>query len=106
MDIIERMKKAQKFAWANWDALVLEALQVKEIIYTNGGIATKSAVENVLMAKHGELDRGESHSILNHIEFQNFPVAGHDPDMAEWAEFFASVRIKWFHGNPFEVEAV
>ncbi len=52
-------------------ALVEEARDIRYVLYCDGAKVTKSAVEDVLMARHGDVDRGLGHSVLNHIEYQN-----------------------------------
>lgn len=47
-----------------------EALDIRRTIIAAGGMATKTAVEDVLMERHG-MERGDAHSIMNHIEAHN-----------------------------------
>lgn len=53
-----------------WLQLVDEALAIRRAIVAAGGMATKTAVENELMQRHG-MSRSDAHSIMNHIEAHN-----------------------------------
>lgn len=62
--------KTQAQLDAEWRELVAEALEIRRSIVASGDMATKTAVENVLMQRHG-ISRSDAHGILNHIESQN-----------------------------------
>lgn len=53
-----------------WRDLVEEALAVRRQIISDGQMATKSAVEDVLMKRH-DIDRCVAHDVMNHIERNN-----------------------------------
>lgn len=48
-----------------------ESLRVKFLIYTSGGNATKTAVENALMIRYPGIERDILHDVQNHIERKN-----------------------------------
>lgn len=51
--------------------LIIEARTHVGTIMRAGGMATKSAVENLLMAAHPGLTRRHGHDVMNHIEYHN-----------------------------------
>jgi hypothetical protein len=55
--------------------LLQEAINIVYIIYSMGGMANKSTVEDVLMLRHPSVDRAKAHDIMNHIEYYN--LTGH-----------------------------
>jgi hypothetical protein len=59
---------------SEFEALVHEAVEIKYVIYKAGGMATKTAVEDVLMLRHSGLDRYEAHDVLNRVEFLNLKI--------------------------------
>jgi hypothetical protein len=95
-------QNAQKYAWANWDELIIDVLHIREIIFTNGGMANKSAVEDVLMNRHPVLIRIEARSITNYVESHNMDRAGHRPDLESWRDAFEGVEIQWMGESPYE----
>ena len=52
------------------DTIIIEALNIRGAIIANGGMATKSVVEDILMLRH-PIDRFQAHEIMNHIEYYN-----------------------------------
>ena len=59
-----------------FEKLVAEAIDIRYAIVNAGGMATKSAVEDVLIARHS-IDRYDAHVVTNHIEFNDldrFPL--------------------------------
>lgn len=93
-------------AQLRWERLRNDALAIRQIIFEHGGMANKSAVEDVMMRKHPGLDRSEAHDILNHIEYHNMIAGGLPEPLEDWIEFFAGVRVQWFRGNPFDGLAI
>lgn len=55
---------------AEYKELTQAVLDVKFLIVKNGGMATKSAVEDYFIQARG-LDRLTIHEILNHLEYNN-----------------------------------
>jgi len=54
--------------------LMDEVCEIQFLIVQAGGIATKTAVENIMMRRH-QLDRGDAHSLTNYAESrQDFMV--------------------------------
>lgn len=51
--------------------IVSEAQSIRYLIIKSGGMANKSKVEDVLMARHKTMDRDEAHCLLNQIEVMN-----------------------------------
>lgn len=49
---------------------IAAALETRRSIVASGGMATKTAVENIIMPKFN-IDRSEAHDIMNEIESQN-----------------------------------
>ena len=89
----------------DWEKLLRDGHIIKRIVYHNGGMATKTMCENVLMKRHG-LDRGWMHTVMNSLESRNDPM-GERPApeiMAEWRQYFIGEDCHWFRGNPFELE--
>ena len=89
--------------------LVRDALAIGWLIYMNGGIATKSAVEDVLMLRHEGLDRTAAHDITNLIEYYDLSSSalrtrtwdrnwGDPPSLAEYPEILQA-HIRWPRGN-------
>lgn len=54
-----------------WSFFIEEAQSIRYLIIKSGGMATKSRVEDVLMARHQGMNRGEAHGLMNWIEFMN-----------------------------------
>jgi len=52
-------------------ALVQEANDVRWLIHYYDGMASKSVIEDVLMLRHGWLDRDAAHELMNYIEYHN-----------------------------------
>jgi hypothetical protein len=59
---------------SEFEALVHEAVEIKYVIFEAGGMATKTAVEDVLMLRHPGLGRHEAHDVLNRAEFLNLKI--------------------------------
>jgi len=93
-----------------WNSLIADALIIREIIYTHDGMATKSAVEDVLMAKHG-IARYWPHTAMNSIESRNIQMPDRrftsepSPSLDEWAVYFDGIDCHWNRGNPFKEPA-
>ena len=51
-----------------WRHMVTTAVQIRNRIVAAGEMATKTRVEDELMPMFG-IDRGDAHSIMNHIEY-------------------------------------
>ena len=87
--------------------LTREALRITEVIVVNGGMATKSAVEDVLMEMFQSLTRYRAHAIMNHLEINNMKIPDRrfnhvdTPTLEEYAPYMKGVEIKWYRGNPF-----
>lgn len=56
--------------YQEWLKMVAAAIAIRERIVSAGGMATKSKVEDELMPMFG-IDRGDAHTIMNHIEYHN-----------------------------------
>ena len=92
-----------------FQSLVADALAIREIIYSHGGMATKSAVEDVLMNKHRQLEMNRywPHMVMNHIEQQNAQIPDRRfsseprPSLDEWRVYFDGVDCHWYRGDPF-----
>ena len=86
--------------------LTKEALRITEVIVVNGGMATKSAVEDVLMAMFHSLTRYRAHAIMNHLEVNNMRIPDRRfdrddvPTLDEYAQYMEDVEIRWYKGNP------
>ena len=98
--------------WDVWPdeyaALVREAIAIRWLIYINGGNASKSVVEDVLLSRHGEIDRSFAHDIMNAIEQHDLCGAmfrdrrwygGAEPAFADYPEI-ARADIRWYDGRP------
>lgn len=48
---------------------IIEAIRIRFLIVKAGRMATKTAVEDVLMIRHPELDRAAAHDVMNTIEY-------------------------------------
>ena len=75
-----------------YDKLLQEAIDIRYVIVSMGGMATKSCVEDVLMLRHG-INRPNAHDIMNHIEFNDldrFPLrrgfSGKPPSLFDFPE--------------------
>ena len=81
------------------------AFNVRYLIFENGGMATKSAVEDVLMNIYPFLPRDSAHSLMNYIESNNqsciSQVARRErlPTLEEYAPYMTDVRIPFFDGR-------
>ena len=53
-----------------YQAILAEVTEIQYLIIASGGMATKTKVEGVLMARH-DLSRSDAHSFLNTAESQN-----------------------------------
>ena len=85
--------------------LLDEVTDIRYLIVTKGGMATKSLVEDVLMARHG-LDRGDAHSLLNANESANtidfmidrrgvhWQAKRKEPDIDDWPEIIELIKEK------------
>lgn len=89
--------------------LIAEAVAIKWLIYVNGGNACKSAVEDVLMARHDGLTRYVAHEVMNHIEFHQVALGSFlhsrwqestpEPQMEAYPEI-KTCDIRWYRGRP------
>jgi aspartate 1-decarboxylase len=91
---------------------ICEALRITELIVTNGGMANKTAVEDVLINMFSTLDRASAHDIMNEIEFFDMKAPNrrlhpdtNPPTVEEYAPYFHGVDVKWYRGNPFARES-
>lgn len=50
--------------------LLEETADIQYLIVNAGGMATKTAVENILMRQYPGLSRSDAHTILNNVECQ------------------------------------
>ena len=57
-------------AYAVFQAIVRDAVAIRNRIVAAGGMATKTVFEDELMPKHC-LDRRAAHDVMNHIEYHN-----------------------------------
>lgn len=48
-----------------FEQLLKEAQEIEFLIVNDGGMATKSAVETILMNRHPDLSRADAHTIMN-----------------------------------------
>ena len=85
---------------------ILEAIRIRYLIVRAGGMATKSGVEDVLIAKGIVQDRHAGHEIMNDIEFYRLDVwpgrpwpshYGQEPDIADYPEIFAAKGVRFYH---------
>lgn len=82
--------------------LVEEACDIRYVLFCDGAMVTKSVVEDVLMARHDDVDRALGHDAVNHIEFygiDRFPRRQRfdgrpTPTLADFREI-ADVEIKY-----------
>ena len=95
--------------------LIDESCAIKWLIYINGGNATKSTVEDVLMLRHPDIDHFTAHEVQNLIEYHcllqqtfimrqwNYPSP--EPELSDYPEInqLNKYPVKWYRGNPFEV---
>lgn len=92
--------------------LLEEAVKITEVIVTHGGMATKTAVEDVLMNRFDSLNRCEAHDVMNAVEFLNLKPPDRRfndepaPTLEQYAPFLAGVDIRWYRGNPFALQGV
>lgn len=49
-----------------FETLTQETEDIQYLIVQQGGMAAKSLVEDILMARHPHLDRGDAHTITNY----------------------------------------
>ncbi len=70
-----------------------EARDIRYVIHLAGGMATKTAVEDVLLARHATLNRADAHAIMNWIEFNDIDrfvhkrhFEGAPPTIADYPE--------------------
>jgi hypothetical protein len=92
--------------YADRCALIREAINVRWLIYSGGGNASKTAVEDVLLMRHVHLDRAEVHEIMNHIEYHDllsrtirsraWCETWPEPTRADWPEIGNCTTIKWW----------
>lgn len=79
--------------------LIREAVSIQWLVVAHGGMAFKSEVEDVLMARHPNVGRGNAHEALNQIEFLNLTLDKMEiqepPTMDDYPEIFEYVT-KWF----------
>ena len=94
----------------NYWNLIREAISIKYLIYMNGGNASKSAVEDVLMKRLGT-GRYNAHQVMNIIEFYNLDAScivnkrwtytnWENPVMRNYPEILETSTIKWYRGKP------
>jgi hypothetical protein len=82
--------------------LVEEARDIRYVLFCDGAMVTKSVVEDVLMARHNDVDRALGHDVMNHIEFyaiDRFPRRRRfegrpTPTLSDFPEI-AEVEIKY-----------
>ena len=90
-----------------WEKLT-DAARIVEVIFVNGGMATKSAVEVILMARYPGMSHSDAHDAMNTLEFFNVqPNHGPyedetPPTIDEYCLYMQGVDIRWFDGNPME----
>lgn len=81
-------------------SLTQEALVVRWLIYTEGGMATKTAVEDVMLLRHPLLTRYDFHQIMNQVEFyqldNNLIRYGHLPYTIEDMPEIKQCDIRWW----------
>ncbi len=79
------------------------ALEIRQAIVKYGGMANKSAVEDVMLAMFADLARDDVHEILNHCEYYMLSYKGNDPAeelLMRYAPYMPDAHIKWYRGNP------
>ena len=94
--------------------LIDESCAIKWLIYINGGNATKSSVEDVLILRNPNTDRVVAHDVQNLIEYhcllqssfinRRWLADGNEPQLQDYPEInqLARYPVRWYRGNPFE----
>ncbi len=94
--------------------LIDESCAIKWLIYINGGNASKSIVEDVLILRNPNTDRFVAHDVQNIIEChcllqssfinRRWLADGNEPTLQDYPEINQLERypIKWYRGNPYE----
>lgn len=91
------------------NATLDEAMDIKWLIFTNGGNATKSAVEQVLMARHPGMLHADARELTNAIEYhdtlgpslraQRWMRSDPEPALADYPQILTA-DIRWYRGVP------
>ena len=90
------------------EGAILEAIRIRYLIVREGGMATKTAVEDVMILRGTVPDRYAGHQIMNDIEFYNLSVwpgrawpahYGEEPALADYPEIF-KVGVKFYGKLP------
>lgn len=84
----------------------LEAIRIRYLIVRAGGMATKTAVEDVLIMRRTVPDRSTGHQIMNDIEYHRLDVMpgrpwpeqryGAEPDPADYPEICKVDSIRFY----------
>ncbi len=93
--------------------LIDESCAIKWLIYINGGNATKSTVEDVLILRNPDCDQFTAHDVQNLIEYhcllqssfinRRWLGVGDEPTLQDYPEInqLARYPVKWYRGNPY-----
>ncbi len=94
--------------------LIDESCAIKWLIYINGGNASKSTVEDVLILRNPDCDQFAAHDVQNIIEHhcllqssfinRRWLADGNEPQLQDYPEInqLARYPVRWYRGNPFE----
>ncbi len=94
--------------------LIDESCAIKWLIYINGGNASKSTVEDVLILRNPDCDQFAAHDVQNIIEHhcllqssfinRRWLADGNEPQLQDYPEInqLTKYPVKWYRGNPFE----
>lgn len=70
-----------------FNALIEQAVRVRDVVVFAGGMATKSFMEDFLMLKFPGLSRYDAHTVTNHIEYENKKSSySNNPTIQEYPE--------------------
>ena len=79
-----------------------KAVTIQRFIIENGGMARKSAVEDVLFNMYG-VGREDAHGVLNYIEYHRIHYkTGQPATVDDMRPYFTGVDAGWYRGDPFQ----
>ena len=85
--LIQVLRDAQDYLYRRrFAALTQAALDIRFLIVSGGGMATKTLVENVLLARYPDLKRDFAHHLLNTLEVENRTGFIFEGGQARWTE--------------------